>query len=161
MALAGIFVLRSDAPSLYEGLTDPLGLAVLAVSAAGGLAALWLVWGRRYVPARPAAVVATVAVLWGWAAGEYPNILPGSATIEETAASSPVLWSMIVAFVLAGLIAVPALVYLLALTERGDLQDDGSAQGGSTQQLLERLRRHPDRRAAEPSVGPNAGGMPG
>ncbi len=104
------------------------------------MAALWLVWTRRFVLARPAAVAATVAVLWGWAAGQYPDILPGSATIEQTAAGTPVLWAQIVAFLLAGLIAVPALVYLLALTERGDLQDEGSAKGGSTQQLLDRMR---------------------
>lgn len=140
VAFIGIFVLRSDAPALFDGLTSLRGLAFLAISAAGGVAALWLVWTRRFVLARPAAVAATVAVLWGWAAGQYPDILPGSATIEQTAASTPVLWAQIVAFLLAGLIAVPALVYLLALTERGDLQDEGSAKGGSTQQLLDRMR---------------------
>jgi cytochrome d ubiquinol oxidase subunit II len=140
IAFVGIFVLREDAPTLFGGLTAPLGIAVLTLSAIGGVTALWSVWNRRFVAARLAAVVAVVAVLWGWAVGEYPNILPGFATIDETAASSAVLWSMIAAFALAGLIAVPALVYLFALTERGDLQDDGSARGGSTQQLLERLK---------------------
>jgi cytochrome d ubiquinol oxidase subunit II len=141
VALTGILIIRTDAPSLYDGLTEPAGLAVIVLSGIGGLAALWLVWARRFVLARLAAVTATVAVLWGWGVAEYPNILPGYATIEETAASDPVLWAMIGAFTLAGLIAVPALVYLLALTERGDLQESGSAAGGSTQQLLEKLRR--------------------
>lgn len=140
VALLGIVVLRSDARSLFDGLTADLGLAVIALSGIGGAASLWLMWSRRYVLARVAAVTATVSVLWGWGVGEYPNILPGFATVEETAASNAVLWSMIVAFVLAGLIAVPALVYLLALTQRGDLIDTGSAAGGSTQQLLDRLR---------------------
>lgn len=66
---------------------------------------------------------------------------PAASTVEETAASNPVLWSLIAAFTLAGLIAVPALVYLLALTERDDLQESGSAAGGSTQQLMEQLKR--------------------
>lgn len=139
-AAAGVFVLRADAPSLFEGLTDPPGLAILAVSAAGGAGALWLVWRRRYVAARVAAVAAVVSVLWGWGVGEYPNILPGVATIEGAAAPDPVLWSLLGAFLLAALIAVPALVYLLALTERGELQETGTPEGGSTQHLLDRWR---------------------
>lgn len=141
LALTGIVVLRSDARSLFDGLTSGAGLATIALSALGGAAALWLVWSRRFVLARLAAVTATVAVLWGWGVAEYPNILPGYATVEGTAASDPVLLAMIAAFLLAGLIAVPALVYLLALTQRGDLQETGSAVGGSTQQLLDELRR--------------------
>jgi cytochrome d ubiquinol oxidase subunit II len=138
IALAGVFVLRADAPSLFDGLTRPGGLVVLALSAVGGIGALLLVYRRSYVFARGAAVVATVAVLWGWAVGEYPNILPGVATIEESVAPNLVLWSLLGAFALAGLIAVPALVYLLALTQRGDLDETGSARSESTQHLLDR-----------------------
>lgn len=140
VALAGIAVLRADAPGLYAGLTEWDGLVVLALSALGGLAALVLVARRRYVLARPAAVMATVAVLWGWGVGEYPDVLPGVATVADSAASDGVLWSLIAAFVAAGLIAVPALVYLLGLTERGSLGEDRPVEAGSTQALLDDLR---------------------
>ncbi|NQV07544.1 cytochrome d ubiquinol oxidase subunit II [bacterium] len=139
LAFAGIFVLRADAPDLFDGLTSPGGVIALAGSAIGGLAALALVHQRHFVTARGAAVIATVAVLWGWGIGQYPDVLPGAVTIEGSAASSVVLWSLLGAFLLAGLIAVPALVYLYTLTEGGSLEDGGSTSANSSQALLKRL----------------------
>jgi hypothetical protein len=50
---------------------------------------------------------------------------------------------MIAAFVAAGLIAVPALVYLLRLTELGRLGEDRTVQADSTQALLDAMRERP------------------
>src|SRR3954463_4987434 len=48
VAIGGLFVLRSDAPDLYDGLTSGRGLAMVAVSAVGGGATLLLVWLERF-----------------------------------------------------------------------------------------------------------------
>lgn len=140
VALIGIAVLRTDAPELFHGLTSGWGVAVIVLSAVSGVSALSLVWDRRYALARVAAVSATVSVLWGWAAAQYPDLLPRQASVSAFAASPAVLWSLIGAAVAAGIIVVPALVYLLTLTQQGRLAEAGAAAEGSTEALLERLR---------------------
>jgi cytochrome d ubiquinol oxidase subunit II len=140
VALAGIGVLRADAPDLFDGLMSGRGIPLMVASAVGGLASIWLLRRRSYVLARGAGVLATVAVLWGWGAGQYPWMLQGEVEIEAAAASEPVLWALIVAFGLAAFLAVPALIWLLSLTERGVLGDEVARTGVSTDALLERLR---------------------
>lgn len=140
VALTGIGVLRADAPGLYAGLTAPDGIAVMLLSGLGGVAALVLLARRRFIAARLAAVTATVMVLWGWGVGEYPDILPGAATVSDLAAADGVLWALIVAFLAAGLIAVPALIYLLRLTEVGSLGEDRPVRQDSTQALIDNMR---------------------
>jgi len=139
VALIGIGVLRADAPGLYAGLTAWDGIAVMVLSGVGGIAALVLLARRRFIAARLAAVTATVMVLWGWGVGEYPDILPGAATVSDLAAADGVLWALIVAFLAAGLIAVPALVYLLRLTEVGSLGEDRPVRHDSTQALIDNM----------------------
>lgn len=138
VAAIGIFVLAADAPSLFDGLTSR-GIALIVLSAAGGLASLWLLYARRFVAARPAAAVATVAVLWGWGAGQYPWVLEDTASIEEYAASGPVLWALIVAFLVAGALVVPSLVWLYRLTQSRVLVE-GDIRPDSTEALLRRRR---------------------
>ena len=90
--------------------------------------------------ARLTAVLATVSVLWGWGVGQYPDVLPGEVTVADSAASDPVLIAMLVAFGAAGLIVVPALVFLYSLTQRGTLGESGDIDENSTEALLARLR---------------------
>lgn len=140
LALAGIGVLAVDAPALFDGLLSARGIPVLGASALGGVASLWLLSRRRFAQARLTAVAATVMVLWGWGVGQYPYLLEGVATIDEYAAPDSVLWALIVAFIAAGLLAVPALVFLFSLTERGLLGEGGEQDVESTDSLMERLR---------------------
>jgi cytochrome d ubiquinol oxidase subunit II len=84
-------------------------------------------------------VTATVAILWGWAIGQYPWLLPDVLTIEEGAASTPVLVALLVAFAAAVVLAVPALLWLYVLTDRGALDTDRPIREGSSEALLERL----------------------
>ncbi len=135
VALAGVGVLAADATSLFDGLTSPRGLVLVAASALGGLASVWLLWTRRYLLARPAAALATVAILWGWGAAQYPWVLEDTASIRDYAASDPVLWSMVGAFVAAGVLAVPALVWLYRLTQTRSLTD-GAIRSDSTEALM-------------------------
>lgn len=140
LAVAGVGVLAIDAPDLFDGLTSARGIPLLAGSAAGGLASLYLLATRRLSGARLAAALAVVSVIWGWGAGQYPNILEPGVTVEQYAASDPVLWALIAAFAAASLVALPALGFLLSLTQRGLLGESGARRAESTDALLERLR---------------------
>ncbi len=135
VALGGVAVLASDAPSLFDGLTSARGLVLVVASGLGGVASVWLLWTRRYVAARPAAALATVAILWGWGAAQYPWVLEDTASIRDFAASDPVLWSMVGAFLAAGLLAVPALIWLYRLTQTRSLTE-GAVRPDSTEALM-------------------------
>ncbi len=132
VALIGIAVLAADAPSLYDGLTSLRGLLLVAGSVVGGTLSLLLLLRRRYVAARPAAALATVAILWGWGAGQYPWLLEDVAKIDDFAASSPVLWSLIVASGAAAVLVVPSLIWLYRLTQIRSL-GDGEVRADSTE----------------------------
>lgn len=125
VAAAGIFVLRADAPELYHGLTGR-GLPLIAASAAAGLASLALLAKARYGAARLAVVVAIVAVVWGWAAGQYPDLLVGQLTIADAAGSRTTLVAMLACLGVGSLFFVPPLIVLLVLHARGQLTEGDS-----------------------------------
>lgn len=120
VALAGVFVLETDAPILADNL-ERRGAPLVAVSGLGGLTALWLLGRNRPEAARVPATLAVVAIVIGWGVGQYPWVLVGEVEIDDVAASSPVLWGLLAAFVGAGLTVVPALIWMLRLTHKGDL----------------------------------------
>lgn len=117
VVLGGIGVLRADAPELFEGLTNR-GLSLVAVSAVAGVVSLACVWQRRFVAARLAAATAVTAVLWGWAAGQYPDLLVGELTIGQAAAAPATLRAVLWSLAAGALLVVPALVALYAVAQR-------------------------------------------
>jgi cytochrome d ubiquinol oxidase subunit II len=117
VGIAGLFVLRADAPLLFDGLTGR-AVAVVALSVVAGVVALVLVTTRRYVPARAASAVAVTAILVGWAVAQYPYLLVPEVTIEEAAAGRATLVAMLVALIGGAVILIPALVYLYVLFQR-------------------------------------------
>jgi cytochrome bd ubiquinol oxidase subunit II len=136
VGIAGLFVLRADAPQLFEGLTGR-ALPVVVLSVVAGLAALGLLWVGRFVPARAASAVAVTAILVGWALAQYPYLLVPDLTIEEAATGRATLVAMLVALLVGSLVLVPALVYLYVLFQRSpeSAGDQGAvptpAAGGS------------------------------
>ena len=126
VAAIGVVVLHSDSPRLFAHHTGR-AFPLLGASAAAGIATLGLLLRRRHAWARLAAAAAVVAVLWGWAAGQYPFLIDGRLTIEAGAGAHATLQAL-VAVVLAGIVVIgPALAWLLLLARRGDL----SAQSGN------------------------------
>jgi cytochrome d ubiquinol oxidase subunit II len=117
VGIAGLFVLRADAPLLFDGLTGR-ALPVVILSVVAGLAALVLLATRRYTPARIASALAVTAILVGWALAQYPYILVPEVTIEEAARGRATLVAMLVALVAGAVVLVPALVYLYVLFQR-------------------------------------------
>jgi cytochrome bd ubiquinol oxidase subunit II len=123
-AIAGLFVLRSDARALFDGLTSGAGLVAVAVSVAAGLVTLALVSKRRFVPARYSSAVAVGAIIIGWALAQDPYLLPGVLTLDQAAASDATLLSLVVAVGVGFVILVPSLWYLYRLVLRGTLDQE-------------------------------------
>ncbi len=114
VGIAGLFVLRADAPLLFDGLTGRAA-PVVVLSVLAGVTALVLLATRRYVPARAASGLAVAAVLAGWAVAQYPYVLLPDVTIEEAARGRATLTAMLVALVVGSAVLLPALVYLYVL----------------------------------------------
>jgi cytochrome d ubiquinol oxidase subunit II len=122
LAIAGLYVLRSDAPYIYHRLVHQ-GLAFIFFSAAGGVACLTLMASGITVAIRGFAVGAVLAVLAGWGVAQYPYLLPTSLTIEAGAGAPATLAWVVVVFLIAAVTAVPALAFLFLLDQRGRLEE--------------------------------------
>jgi cytochrome d ubiquinol oxidase subunit II len=117
VGLAGIAILRADAPVLFDGLTGR-GLPVVLLSVLAGLTALALLLTRRYTAARIASTVAVAAILVGWAIGQYPYILLPELTVEHAATGRATLLALLIALTAGALVLIPALIYLYTLFQR-------------------------------------------
>jgi cytochrome d ubiquinol oxidase subunit II len=124
LAIAGLAVIREDAPGLYDELTSGTALALVIASAAAGLAALTLVWRSRFEPARYAAAVAVGAIVVGWGVAQRPDILPGSLTLSEAAAGDETLVAVLISVGAGLLVLVPSLFLLFRLTLAGRLDTE-------------------------------------
>jgi cytochrome bd ubiquinol oxidase subunit II len=149
IALAGLIVVRSDARPIWDGLTSGAGLAMVALSAAAGVATLVLVWRSGFEPARVSAALAVAAIVAGWGFAQHPRFLPGL-TIVEAAAGRATLWAVVIAVGLGTLVLAPSLTLLFRLFLRGRL-DFGAGEpavGQPPQRAGREGRRHRGRRAA-------------
>ncbi|WP_329238670.1 cytochrome d ubiquinol oxidase subunit II [Actinoallomurus sp. NBC_01490] len=117
IVLGGIVILRDDAPRLYAGLTGR-ALPVVALSAFAGIVSLVLLLLRHYATARGTAALAVAAVLWAWAAAQYPLLLPPDVTVTRAAADPAVLHATLASVVVGMVLLVPSLLWLFALFQR-------------------------------------------
>jgi cytochrome bd ubiquinol oxidase subunit II len=131
VAIAGIFVLRDDARYVYDRLTDQ-GLPLVILSTACGLGALVLIARGARRGARELAVGAVVAVILGWAVGQFPYLLPERLTIAAGAAPSPTLTAILIVFGAAVVLVLPALGLLYTLTQRSMLEGEYEAPRAPT-----------------------------
>ncbi|WP_422741842.1 cytochrome d ubiquinol oxidase subunit II [Mycobacterium sp. WMMD1722] len=116
VVFAGLYPVAHDAPTLAAGLrTHAAPLLVVALVA--GVAAVWLVFRRRYGIARVPAAVAVASVVTGWGVGQYPWLLVDEVTIDDAAGAPATLVGLLIVVALAGVIVLPALAYLLRLTQ--------------------------------------------
>jgi cytochrome d ubiquinol oxidase subunit II len=122
-AVAGVLVLRDDARFVYDGLTDE-GIPLVILSALCGAVVLALLarGGRR--GARPLAVGAVAAVIWGWGVAQYPYLLPEQLTIDAGAAPSATLTAVLIVFGIAVVVVLPALGFLYTLSQRSVLEGE-------------------------------------
>jgi cytochrome d ubiquinol oxidase subunit II len=124
VAIAGLFVLRSDDRPLYDGLTSGGGLAMVIVSALAGVATLALVYRERYELARVTAAGAVAAIVVGWVLAQRPYVLPPNVTLDEAAASDATLSAVVIGVAAGMVILVPSLWWLYRLVLQGRLDQE-------------------------------------
>jgi cytochrome d ubiquinol oxidase subunit II len=122
LAVAGILVLKGDAEYVYDRLTSE-GLPLVIVSGLCGLGALVLLARSASRGARPLAVGAVVAVVWGWGVAQWPYLLPEKLTIEQAAAPDPTLTGLLIVFGAAVVLVIPAIVLLFSLAQRSMIEE--------------------------------------
>jgi cytochrome bd ubiquinol oxidase subunit II len=122
LAAAGLAVLHGDARYFYDGLTSD-ALPLVIVSAVCGAGALAVLVRGNAVWARPFAVAAVAAVVWGWGVAQYPYLLPTSLKINAGAAPHATLVALVVILGVAVLVIGPALALLFALHQRSLLDE--------------------------------------
>jgi cytochrome d ubiquinol oxidase subunit II len=112
-AMLTLALSRRGAPIVWAGLTSswwaPFYHLTVGTTA---LVAFWGLWTRRARLARIAAVAQATLILWGWAAVQYPYLIPPDLTIENSAAPHVTLKLVFIALVAGLVLLVPSLFYL-------------------------------------------------
>jgi cytochrome d ubiquinol oxidase subunit II len=123
-AAFGLIELHAEARYIFDRLTGE-GLPLVIVSALCGLGVLALLLSAARRPAaasphllRPLAAGAVIAVIWGWGVAQFPYLIPTSLKIAQTAAPPDTLSSVIVVFIVAAILVLPALGLLYWLTQK-------------------------------------------
>jgi cytochrome d ubiquinol oxidase subunit II len=124
VALAGLFVVRSDARDLYDGLTSGGGLVMVIASGLAGLATIALVWAGRYGLARVTSAGAVAAIVVGWMLAQKPYILPPHLTLDEAKASHATLSAVVIGIAAGMVILAPSLWFLYRLVLQGRLDQE-------------------------------------
>jgi len=123
LAVAGLFLLDSEAGYVHDRLLDQ-GLPLVILSLACGAAAIIVLvrGGRR--PLRPLAGAAFVAVIWGWAVAQFPYLLPTSLRIDQAAAPDATLTVVLIVFGIAAVLVLPSLFLLYTLAQKDILESE-------------------------------------
>jgi cytochrome d ubiquinol oxidase subunit II len=121
VALAGIGVLSADAPRLFDELVGR-ALPLVLLSAACGLASLFLLGRLAPRLLQLLAVAAAATVIAGWGVAQYPYLLGTHLTIGAAAAPAPTLVALTVVAAAALVLVVPSIGLLFVLQQRGRLE---------------------------------------
>jgi len=122
LAAAGLVLLHSDARYLFDGLTGD-GLPLVILSLLCGIAVLVLLRRGARRGARPLAVGAVAAVIWGWGVAQHPYLLPQKLTIADAAAPSATLSSVLIVFGVAVVLVLPSIGLLYTLVQRNLVEE--------------------------------------
>ena len=89
----------------------------MGVAAMAGAGTIVLLYRRSFSVARVTAAAAVTAVVAGWGVGQYPWLLVDQLTINDAAGAETTLAGLVVVIAAAVVIVLPALAYLLRLTQ--------------------------------------------
>jgi cytochrome bd ubiquinol oxidase subunit II len=118
LALISLVVASVEGQRLLQSLTGR-GLPLFVLALLNGPFALWAVWRSRPRIARAAVIAQVVFVLWAWAVGQWPYLVPPDLTISGTAAPSATLAAMLLVVGIGGLILIPSLWLLFRVFKAG------------------------------------------
>ncbi len=123
-AAFGLIELHAEARYIFDRLTSE-GLPLVIVSALCGIGVLLLLASAlRRADAgpswalRPLAAGAVIAVVWGWGVAQFPYLLPTSLKISQAAAPPETLAVVIIVFIAAAILVLPALGLLYWLSQK-------------------------------------------
>jgi cytochrome d ubiquinol oxidase subunit II len=88
-----------------------------------GIAVLVLLHRGVRRGARPLAVGAVAAVIWGWGVSQWSYLLPEKLTITDAAAPSATLTGLLIVFGIAVAIVLPAIGLLYTLAQRNLIEE--------------------------------------
>jgi cytochrome bd ubiquinol oxidase subunit II len=120
-AAAAVFVIAfgvlalswTEAPMVREMLVaGPWALPLHIVTGIAAITAIAALWTRHFRLARVAAAAQVTFILWGWAAAQYPYLLPPALTIEAAAAPNRTLVLILWALAAGACVLLPSLYYL-------------------------------------------------
>ena len=123
-AAAAVFVLafgllavaQRAVPVMREALVEsPYAMPFHTATGGAAVAAIGFLWRRRWRLARVAAAAQVSLVLWGWAAGQYPYLVPPVLTIRDAAAPPQTIRLVLLALLLGSLVLFPSLWYLIRI----------------------------------------------
>jgi len=117
VASGGLLFLHKDVPLLAHGLMHR-GLELVVLSGVTGILTLALLYTERFTAARITGALAVAAILWGWAAAQYPYVLPHSLTITGAAAVHATLVATFITACIGTALILPSLIYMYVLFQR-------------------------------------------
>jgi cytochrome bd ubiquinol oxidase subunit II len=126
LAIAGLLVLRADAPKLFDDLAAA-GLPFIAGSVVAGAVSLVLCLVAEARWTRFFAVAAVATVVLGWGVAQYPLLLPPDLTIAAAAAPDGTLQALTVITIAAAAIIGPSLGVLFWLHQQSRLESHPEA----------------------------------
>ncbi len=112
-AFGALLVARGEAPRLHDALTArPSALLFFAATGVAAVVTIWALWTRRYRLARISAPAQVCCILWGWAAAQFPALIPGWLSVEGAAAPTVTLQLTLIGLAGGMLLLAPSLWYL-------------------------------------------------
>jgi cytochrome bd ubiquinol oxidase subunit II len=124
VAFIGIFVLRSQARYVFDGMTAR-ALPLVILSAVCGTASLVLLVRGAQRGARILSTGAVASIVIGWGVAQWDYILPTSLTVSDAAAPSGTLQALLAATILFVLVVVPGFALLYTLDQKSLLPGEG------------------------------------
>jgi cytochrome bd ubiquinol oxidase subunit II len=112
VALAMLPFFYRDAPTVAARFTGR-SIPFVVISALCGFGSLIVLWHKRYVAARITAATAVAAILGGWAAAQYPDLMVGVHTAAQASAAPQSLRAMLVAVGAGMVVILPSFLLLL------------------------------------------------
>jgi len=111
LALAGLLITWRQAPLLWSELTGR-GIWLLLIALINGPIAAFAVWRQSPRVARIAVAAQIVFVLWAWAVGQWPALVPPDFTIHGSAAPETSLLALAI-IIAAGMAVLAPSLWLL------------------------------------------------